>query len=465
MAALGGRCGFGGCRTDCCRYGLGAPRRAPPGCGSCSIHVIARGDAGGQSTYWHAPSFSRRAVVCLRRGGSGWAPFLWIRSLDSLQISELPGTEGVDGAVIWSPDGRWVGYYADGKLRKISPAGGPPQTIADLPGFQEATWGSRGDILYRPTNRAPIFHVSESGGPSRQVTELNQSLTENSHRGPSFLPDGRRFLFTSRCGQRENNTLYIGSLDSSAVKPLMPAQSQVRYVPPADGRPGTLLFYRDGALMAKPFDADTETLGGNPVPVIDDVAYNATGIGASFSVSADGRVAIVQPTGAIDSQLTWFNRNGEETGPLGSPGDYEQPRISPNGDRVAYSRPDDETGNRDVWVMEIARGVASRLTVHVANDWFPVWAPDGRQMLFGSDRSGGTELPTYIKRSMDPGSEESPVPDGTDPPSSLRLVPRRPLDFLRHRGHWSGVGVRRPQTLPLSRDPVRGRQWPLFPRR
>ena len=115
-------------------------------------------------------------------------PSLWIRSLDSLQISELPGTEGVDGAVIWSPDGRWVGYYADGKLRKISPAGGPPQTIADLPGFQEATWGSRGDILYRPTNRAPIFHVSESGGPSRQVTELNQVSDRKLTPGSEFSP-------------------------------------------------------------------------------------------------------------------------------------------------------------------------------------------------------------------------------------------------------------------------------------
>ena len=200
-------------------------------------------------------------------------------------------------------------------------------------------------------------------------------------------------------------------------------------MPPTGGGPGTLLFYRDGALMAQSFDADPETLGGNPVPVIDDVAYNATGIGASFSVSADGRVAIIQATGANDTRLTWFNRNGEETGPLGPPGNYEQPRISPNGDRVAYSRPDDETGNRDVWVTEIARGVTSRLTVHVANDWFPVWAPDGRQILFGSDRGGGTELPPYIKKSMDPGSEESPVPDATD----------SPYDWSRD-GRWISYG-------------------------
>ena len=341
---------------------------------------------------------------------------LWIRSLDSLQLRELPGTERVDGALIWSPDGRWIGFYADGKLKKVSPAGGLPQTIAELPGFMDAAWGSGGDILYRSTNRIALFRVSENGGPSTQVTELNRSLTENSHRGPNFLPDGRRFLFTSRCGQRENNALYLGSLDSPTVKRVMPAQSQVRYLPPTNGGSGTLLFYRDGALMVQPFDADTETLGGNAVPVIDNVEYNATGISASFSVAADGRVAIVQTSGANDTRLTWFNRNGERAGFAGSPGDFSQPRISPNGDRVAFSRPDDETGNRDVWVMELARGVTSRLTVHVANDWFPVWSPDGRQMLFGSDRAGGTELPPHIKKSMDPGSEESPVPGTTRPP-------------------------------------------------
>ncbi|HVG71907.1 MAG TPA: protein kinase [Vicinamibacterales bacterium] len=355
---------------------------------------------------------------------------LWIRSLDSLQVKALPGTEGVDGAIIWSPDGRWIGFYADGKLRKVSPAGGPPQTIAELPGFQDAAWGAQGDILFRSTSRAPLLRISESGGPSTQVTELNESLTENSHRGPSFLPDGRRFLFTSRCGQRENNAVYIGSLDSRAVKRLMPAQSQARYVPPADGPLGTLLFYRDGVLMAQPFDADAEELGGNPAPVIDNIAYNATGIGASFSLSADGRVVIVEPTGANDNRFTWFNRNGDVTGLVGLPGgDQRQPRISPNGDRVAFSRPDDQTGNRDIWVTELARGITSRLTVHVANDWFPVWSPDGRQLLFGSDRAGGTAVPPYIKKSMDPGSEESPVPDGAD----------APYDWSRD-GRWISYG-------------------------
>ena len=251
------------------------------------------------------PSPDGQFLLFLASNANGSSSF-WLRPLNSVEAKRLPGTEGANGAAIWSPDGRWIGFYADGKLKKVSPSGGPPQTIAELPGFQQAAWGVHGDIIYRHTNRAPLFRVAESGGQPKQVTQLDASRTENSHRGPQFLPDGRRFLFTTRCGQRENNGLYVGSLDSSDVRRVMPAQSQVSYVPPRRGYPGTLLFYRDGALMAQPFDAEAEKFTGDPVPLIDQVAYTAASIEAGFRVSADGRVAIgtggrfrLQPTGMV----------------------------------------------------------------------------------------------------------------------------------------------------------------------
>src|SRR5690242_19004817 len=125
----------------------------------------------------------------------------------------LPGTEGAQ-TPIWSPDGASVAFFADGKLKKIAVSGGQPQTIAPIARFQDASWGSSGVFIFRPSNRQGLFRIAESGGEAAPLTMLNESLGENSHRGVTFLPDGRRFLFTSRFVDAANNTLYLGSLDS-----------------------------------------------------------------------------------------------------------------------------------------------------------------------------------------------------------------------------------------------------------
>ena len=353
---------------------------------------------------------------------------LWIRPLDSREAKPLQGTEGGDTPV-WSPDGRWIGFFADGKLKKVSVSGGPPQTIVSLPGFQDAAWGPSGEIIFRPSNRQPLFRVSESGGKPAPLTQLNAALAENSHRGPSFLPDGRRFLFTSRCAAPENNALYIGSLDSTQVRRIMSAVSKVVFVPSRNGRPAALIYYRDGTLEARAFDPENETLTGDPHPVIAGVDYIPSSIQAFFQVSTDGRVIVVRPAGASDTQLTWFDRNGEQTGTLGGPGNVSQPRLSPQGDRVVFTRPDVQTGNRDVWTMDVARGSAARLTLHAANDWRAAWSPDGKRMAFGSDRKGGSETALYLKRSMDPGSEES----------SFLGITAGPTDWSRD-GEWIAYG-------------------------
>jgi eukaryotic-like serine/threonine-protein kinase len=331
---------------------------------------------------------------------------LWIRSLQSIESRRLPGTDGA-GRIAWSPDGNWIAFFADGKLKKVSPHGGPPQTIAAVPGFQEAAWGPDGDIIFRPTNRAPLFRIRDSGGSPEPLTTLNASLTENSHRFPEFLPGGRLFFFVGRCAERANNALYIGSLDTPEVTRVMPAQSRVSYVPAGAGRPELLVFFRDGALLAQRFHLEGRDLISDAVPLLERVGYNAPSIEARFRVSADGRVVVIQGVDSISTRFRWFDRSGEELGVLGEPAENSQPRISPQGDRVLYSRPDPQTGNRDVWYVDIGRGTTARLTNHVANDWHAVWSPDGRQLVFGSDRDGGPEVMPYLKTSMDPGSNES----------------------------------------------------------
>ena len=352
------------------------------------------------------PSPDGRYIVF--HGGPEEETMLWIRPLESAQARPLAGTEGATGATIWSPDGAWIAFFVDGRLKKIRPDGGPMETIAELRGFVNADWGSQGDIVYRASNRESLYVIREIGGLPRQVTQLNEELTENSHRGPRFLPDGRRFLFTSRCANRDSNALYMASLDSPEVRRLMPAEAHATYyVPPRAEGHGALFYYSEGALVARPFDANSEAFVGEPTLVTNDVAYNASGLGAFFRVSDDGSVIIVRPAGRADDQLTWFRRDGEETGKVAAAERLRQPRISPSGDAVLFGAPDPQNGNRDVWYTELARGITASLTTHIANDWHAIWSPDGTQILFGSDRNGGPEFFLHLKTSLDPGVGET----------------------------------------------------------
>jgi eukaryotic-like serine/threonine-protein kinase len=361
-----------------------------------------------------APSPDGRHFVFVGTSEKG-GPSLWLRAIDDPESRMIAGTEGAQ-TPIWSPDGAWIAFFADAKLKKVAVNGGQPQTIASVPGFQDASWGSAGVIIFRPGNRQPLFRISASGGEPASLTRLNATLGENSHRGPTFLPDGRRFLFTSRCATASNNALYLGSLDSPDVRRVMSAQSKALYLPAARDGTSALLYYSDGGLASRTFDPDRHALG-DPRPVVGNVDYNSAGIGAFFQASANSRVIIVRPAGTGGTQLTWFDRSGQPTGTLGTPGDIFQPRLSPKGDRVAFTRPDPKNGNRDVWTIEIERGIATPLTRNEANDWHPVWSADGTQLLFNSDRSGKAEGVLYVKRALDVAAEETRLLEGHSAPT------------------------------------------------
>jgi Tol biopolymer transport system component len=340
---------------------------------------------------------------------------LWLRRLDSAEAKPLSGTEDALSP-FWSPDGRWIGFYAQQKLKKVSRDGGSPQTIIALAAFDgTAAWSSTGEILYSPENRAPLYRIPDSGGTPRQVTKLDESRGENSHRFVRFLPDGKHFLFSARSSDRENNALYSGSVESGEIRRLAPIQSNVAYVPPREGRIGWLVFAHEGELYLQAFDG--KTLSGEPLRLMD-VGYNSIGMRALFDVSMDGRVLVSSPPSNTEQNLTWFDRKGMSAGTLGAPGEYQQPRISPDGTRVIFNRPDDNGGNRDVWLLETRRGIAARLTKDPANEWNDTWSPDGRRILFASDRGGHRVGSVWEKASMDPGAGERPVeglPDWANP--------------------------------------------------
>jgi Tol biopolymer transport system component len=374
-----------------------------------------------------SPSPDGRLFVFVGSAQNG-PPSLWIRAIESAEARAIPGTHGAQSPV-WSPDGLSIAFFADGKLKKVAVNGGQPQTIATVLGWQDASWGSSGVLIFRASNRMPLSRVPAAGGEAAPLTTLNEALGENSHRGPTFLPDGRRFLFTSRCADSANNALYLGSLDSPTVQRVMSAQSKALYVPAARDGTGALLYYRDGSLEARTFDPDRNVLG-DPRPVIANVQYNSAGIGASFQASADGRVIIVRPAGTGGTQLSWFLRDGQRAGILGSPGDVVQPRLSPKGDRIAFTRSDPRNGNRDVWTLELDRGIAAPITRNPANDWHPVWSADGTRLLFNSDRAGKSEGVLYLKRALDASADEIQVRDG----------PGSPTDWSRD-GRWIAVNA------------------------
>jgi serine/threonine protein kinase len=339
-----------------------------------------------------------RRLVYFVRGEGG--PQLWVRQLDSFTAQPLPGIVKISWpSVFWSPDSRSIGFFADGKLKKMEISGGLAQTIADAPNPRGGSWSRDGVIVFCPSAPGPLYRVSAAGGEATQLTTLDESAQETRHLWPFSLPDGRHFLYIApRTQQRGSFAVYVGSLDSKETKLIMNASSNVAYAPP-----GYLLFSQEETLMAQPFDAEGLQVTGEAFPVVEDIrVYGGGQPWPHFSVSDSG--VLVYMTGGPTNQLTWFDRSGKQLGTVGPPGNYLQPRLSPDEKRAAFARRDSPAARPDIWVIELARGVASRLTSDPAADFLPVWSPDGSRIVFSSNREGSLNL--YQKLSSGAGGEE-----------------------------------------------------------
>jgi Tol biopolymer transport system component len=337
-----------------------------------------------------------RRVAFTARDSSGQSA-VWVRSLDEQQARRLEGTEQAYN-LFWSPDGQFIAFFTSNKLKKIALSGGPPQTICSTTPGLGGAWSPSGDIVFNPTNRAPLMRVPAAGGVARQLTTLDGARQENSHRWPGFLPDGRHFLFTARSSLKENTAIYVGSLDSNETKRILTEQSNAFYAPP-----GYLVFSREGTLMAQRFDLRKLELTGEAVPIASGTDQETSSANGFFSVSADGSTLAYVDTGRPVDQLTWFNRTGAKEEPFGPLGRYLQPRISPDGRRLAFASIDSESGNRDIWMMDLTTNARTRFTSNPANDWDPVWSPDGNQIAFASDRMPRSSL---YRKAADGSSDE-----------------------------------------------------------
>jgi hypothetical protein len=321
------------------------------------------------------------AVVAVAAG----LPKLWIRSLDSLTARELPGTEGA-AFPFWSPDSHSLGFFSGGKLKRIDLKGGTPVTLADAGVPRGGSWNQEGTIVFAPSAAGGLRRVSAAGGATAPFTTADLTAGENGHRWPQFLPGGRQFIYFSQNHDATRNAIFLSSLDHPAEKiRLVASGTGGCYVPLQGRRPAHLVWFRQGALIAQPFDTKAGKLTGDPLPVAD--GENASLVSGAyyvgFSASDDG--TILFSTGIERYVLTWFSRQGKALETVGQPDGYSSIRISPDATRVGVNITA-PSGARDVTTMDFARGVQTRLTAGMLT-LQPIWSPDGRRVDYNAINS------------------------------------------------------------------------------
>lgn len=346
-----------------------------------------------------SPDGRRVAMVILSKG----QPLLWVRPLNAVAAQPLRGTEGA-AHPFWSPDSRFIGFFAGGKLKKIELSGGPPQPLCEAPGQgRGGAWNREGVIVFASGPGSGLYRVSAAGGATTPVTKLDPGRQETAHRWPHFLPDGRHFLYSASAAQLDNHAIYAGSLDTEESTQVLAASSNAQYAPVSEG--GYLFFVRAGVLMAQPFDAQQLKLKGEQFHVAEQVKYNPANDLGFFSVSENGALAY-DPSGINqDLQLTWFDRAGKQLGVVGASGNLSSFALSPDDKRVAVTRIDAQSGQADIWLYDLERDRASRFTFDPAFDDFPLWSPDGSRVAFRSNRREGN-FDLYQKLASGAGQDE-----------------------------------------------------------
>ena len=327
---------------------------------------------------------------------------LFVRVLDALEPVAIASGVAVRGPFI-SPDGQWVGFIDNANtLRKISITGGPPITLARLDGIPlGATWAPDDTIIFATSNPATgLQRVSAAGGTAEVLTRPDHAQGEADHVWPEILPGGRAVLFTitSQTGGLETAQVAVRDLRTGTHKVLLRGGSHGHYVasglasPKRAEREGCHLVYvAAGTLRAIPFDPTRLETHGTAVPVLPRLATTSTGAG-DFAVATDGTLVYVDAPGSLAANartLVWVDRTGNEAPVAAPPRAYGQPRLSPDGTRVALASIDQEN---DLWIWDLRRATLTRLTLDPGQDWFPAWMPDGRRIVFSSDRGGQFNL-------------------------------------------------------------------------
>lgn len=371
-----------------------------------------------------SPDGSMLVLTAQPAGGatSTAASQLYVRRLDQLRAMALACTEGA-ARPFFSPDGRWVAFFAAGKLKKTSVDGGAVVTLCDAPGNSGGEWTEDGTIVFQPAGNAayipgPLLRVPESGGQPQPLVAAREA--ELAERWPQRLPGGRAVLSTIPA-----TTTQVTFNDANIVIQALPAGERkvvaqgyfARYL-----SSGHLVYIHDSTLFATPFDLDRLELTGPSVPAVEGIGATVTAGHAQYSVSTSGTLAYVpgQGVGYPEAPIHWMHRSGK-TAPLRpTPSVWGWPSVSPDGRRLALAMADSRQ-NADIWIYEWDRDTLTRLTTDPASDVSPVWTPDGQRIAFASQRADGRTYNLYLQRA-----------DGTGGPQRLTDTPMAQLPYSWH---------------------------------
>jgi Tol biopolymer transport system component len=326
-----------------------------------------------------------RSLAFTAEGADGRTQ-LWVRPLDSSLARPVAGTVNAV-TPFWSPDGTWIAFVQDQKLRKVAAGGGEPVTLCDR-AFAGGAWNQH-DMIVFTTAAFNLAAVSASGGTPSALTRIDPQGEETLPVWPAFLPGGRHFLYVRRSFRYEPQ-VFLHALDGGADTPLPINATMVQVAG------GFVWFVRDRTLMAQALDAERSVLTGSPIAVAEDIRAADRGPTGPetplFSVSPAGIVAF-QTDASPGFELVWYDRHGKRVGTLGAPADYADTVVSPDGTRVLVSMRRGSTTARDLWVYEVDRGVGSRITfddVRVLHGG--VWARDGVHVIYTGERGGRLQI-------------------------------------------------------------------------
>ncbi|MCI0442943.1 hypothetical protein L0244_04000, partial [bacterium] len=327
------------------------------------------------STIAVSPDGRRLAFVSTDNSGKN---HIWIRNLDSLTSRALVGTEGAEYP-FWSPDGNSLGFFAEGKLKRISLSGEGLETICAALNPRGASWG-KDAIIFSANIGTAIYRVSPEGGSVSAVTMQTQS--EASHRWPSFLPDHKHFLFHVTDNKILESGVYLGSLDSKEKRRLVVADSGGVYTP------GYLVFIRASVLWCQAFDVDRLKTMGEPLSISEQPWHNPMITGLT-AFSAANNVVAYRGGGVQKEQFRWFDRSGKELGSIGEPGVYIEPALSPDEKRISLTALNVQNIASDILLLDLSRGTFTRFSIEPGVEATSLWSPDGKRIVYTAFPQGG----------------------------------------------------------------------------